>query len=308
MLAASSVTQTSMPENITTPQTEPVFEALPELTAASVTLYDPQTGKVLEYSQEDYVTGVVLSEMPVSFGHEALRAQAIACRTYALYNILRGREHPYGAQLCTDPAHCQAFCTPENASEEKLLAVKSAVQSTAGEIMLYDGAPILAVFHASSGKKTKSSAEVWGGELNYLVSVETPEWQINDGVINKNYTFSVQEFSSRIRTLCELSGLSDQQIANSITVQKADSGKVTGVSVCGEFIGGTAFANALGLRTSDFDVFCDGKNITVTCYGYGHGVGLSQYGAREMARQGANCYDILSHYYSGITFSKTSGV
>lgn len=266
-----------------------------------------QTGSgVLTLPMEEYVLGALLSEMPSSFHAEALKAQAVACRTYAVYKLSHPQKHKSGAALCESPACCQAYVPPESVSEERLAAAKSAVEATAGEILCCDGEPILAVFHASSGKKTNSSAEVWGGQRTYLVSVESGESEnpeLADACIAV-YTFSKENFASSLRSLCpSLAFRGDGEILAEITLEKSESGRVRSLRICENDIDATAFVRAFGLRSRDFSITV-GENVTVTTDGYGHGVGLSQLGAEDMAQKGYDYRAVLEHYYTGVSFGR----
>ena len=271
----------------------------------TVSLYNTSTGEVSEYSLEDYVTGTLLAEVPTSYSAEALKAQAIACRTYAVYKLLHSPQtgHDGGAQLCTSFAHCQAFTEKNSVSEERYAIAKKAVDDTAGIIMYYDKSPILAVFHSSSNKKTKSSADVWGGELAYLSAVETWESENPNIDISKQYTFSAAVFAEKMRGLdSELAACDDSTILSSVSVITSDDGKTTGIQICGKNISASKVSGALGLRSSDFSISLGDENVTVVSKGYGHGVGMSQYGAEDMAQKGFDCFKILAHYYTGINF------
>ncbi len=261
---------------------------------------------VLTLPMEEYVLGALLSEMPSSFHAEALKAQAVACRTYAVYKLSHPQKHKSGAALCESPACCQAYVSPESVSEERLAAAKSAVEATAGEILCCDGEPILAVFHASSGKKTSSSAEVWGGQRTYLVSVESGESEnpeLADACVAV-YTFSKENFAASLRSLCpSLAFRGDGEILAEITLEKSESGRVRSLRICENDIDAAAFVRAFGLRSRDFSISV-GENVTVTTDGYGHGVGLSQLGAEDMAQKGYDYRAVLEHYYTGVSFGR----
>ncbi len=259
----------------------------------TVTVYDTAAGENVVMPFEEYVLGVLLSEMPTSFEPEALKAQAIACRTYTVYKKSMGASHESGAQLCTSPSHCQAFTDPWSVSDERYKKAYAAVDATRGEIMLFDGKPVLAVFHASSDGKTRSSEEVWGGKLSYLTSVDTAEAFNPTMDITKEYYFSKAEFAARL-------GVADGDISE-VFLEKNASDRVSSVNVGGKTIAGGAFVRLFGLRSHSFDISV-GDTVVITCGGYGHGVGLSQYGAQDMAQKGYICKEILSHYYTGITF------
>lgn len=296
--------EVSAEEVVSAPQSIPAEQTLLFSGFSSVGL---QTGSgVLTLPMEEYVLGALLSEMPSSFHAEALKAQAVACRTYAVYKLSHPQKHKSGAALCESPACCQAYVPPESVSEERLAAAKSAVEATAGEILCCDGEPILAVFHASSGKKTSSSAEVWGGQRTYLVSVESGESEnpeLADACIAV-YTFSKENFASSLRSLCpSLAFRGDGEILAEITLEKSESGRVRSLRICENDIDATAFVRAFGLRSRDFSITVD-ENVTVTTDGYGHGVGLSQLGAEDMAQKGYDYRAVLEHYYTGVSFGR----
>ncbi len=260
----------------------------------SVTVYDTATGKNAVMPFEEYVLGVLLSEMPTSFEIEALKAQAIACRTYTVYKQSLGVNHESGAQLCTSPSHCQAFTDPWSVSDERYKKAYAAVDSTRGEIMFFEGKPVLAVFHASSDGKTRSSEEVWGGKLSYLTSVDTAEAFNPTMDITKEYYFQKTEFAARL-------GMFDDDISG-VFLEKNASGRVSLVKVGEKSVVGGDFVRVFGLRSHSFDVSLNDDTVVIICGGYGHGVGLSQYGAQDMAQRGYTCKEILSHYYTGISF------
>lgn len=292
----------SVPED-DTPSALPVraLDSAPDDTAGttlygfeSVTVYDVATGKNAEMPFEEYLLGVLLSEMPTSFEDEALKAQAIACRTYAVYKKSMGTTHESGAQLCTSPSHCQAFIDPWSVSRERFEKAYAAIDATRGQIMIFDGKPVLAVFHASSDKKTRSSEEVWGGRLSYLTSVDTAEAFNPTMDIMKEYRFSKSEFAARL-------GVAESDISV-IGLERNASGSVSRVNIGEKSMNGGDFVRLFGLRSHSFEISVIEDNIIITCGGYGHGVGMSQYGAQDMAQKGYSCAEILSHYYTGISF------
>lgn len=266
---------------------------------SEILLYNVQDDVCEEYDLEEYVTCTLLAEMPTSYDIEALKAQAVACRTYAVYKLLSGVNHNNGANLCTSPAHCQAFISSETVTPERYEIARNAVKETENIIMFYDGQPILAVFHASCGQKTNSSAEVWGGERSYLQSVNTFESLNPDMETVKTYTFAKNEFLSKLKK----AGFEISDVTNVYTTRNP-SGKTSGLYVSGVFIKGETAANALNLRSCDYDASYNPQDdvLTFTVYGYGHGVGMSQKGAQDLAQRGYLFHEILGHYYTGITF------
>ena len=240
-----------------------------------------------------YLVGVVRAEMPASFELEALKAQTVAARTYTLYKIQSGGNHGDTAQICTDSTCCQAYLSEEQARanwgenadayEEK---VEEAVKSTDGQTILYGGVPILAVFHSSSAGLTRAAGEVWMNDLPYLQAVTSPE---AEAVIPNYYSraeFTAEEFREKIQAAYPEADL---------------SGSVDTLSVGGVTMKGTALRSVLGLRSACFEWEAQDGTIVFYVTGYGHGVGLSQYGANQMAAEGADYREILTHYYTGVT-------
>lgn len=264
------------------------------------------TGEVRTLPLEEYVTGVVLAEMPVSFAPDALRAQAVAARTHTLYQSERGVRHQ-NADICSDSACCQAWIDRTQAEalwgEEEAKRMwkiaSGAVSDTAGEILLWQSEPICAAFHASSAGRTASSAEVWGGVLAYLVSVSTPET-----AAVRTLTVSDERFAALLASAgCTVSGAPEGWIE---TIDLTESGRVAALTVCGQSFSGTAFRRLFSLSSASFSVtFCDGAFV-IESAGSGHGVGMSQYGADAMARSGEDYRAILAHYYPGTVLAQDS--
>ena len=261
-------------------------ESLP--TVSEIRVLDD--GEVFTMSLEEYVVGAVLGEMPQSFERQALMAQAVACRTFAVRAAVKHDKHT-DADVCTDYRCCQSFTDPKSVSYDRS-AAESAVSATRGIIAVYDGEPILAAYHASSVIRTRSSAEVWGGALDYLVPVAAVE--------------SKESAAETVR-------ISSEHLKAAIKKQKAFNGEKLCFSfdaqgLCiGASDGKTAVTvrelqRAAGLRSETFSVVSDGDDYIFTCYGYGHGVGMSQYGANTLAESGYDFYEILKYYYSGIGF------
>lgn len=297
-------------------QEEPVIEdaSTPQIQAPdnapsqSITVFNNKQNSIATMPLEEYVLSVLLAEMPSSYHIEALKAQAIACRTYAIYKLQNG-SHSNGADICTSASHCQAFFDVSglDKSSDKYLRAKQAVDATASQVMLYDGKPILAVYHSSSGDMTSSSREVWGGHREYLQSVPTYENTIPTFSVVKPYAFAKDDFISRLSSLdSAASSLSYDEIASSFSQSLTDSGRCHTILVGDIKIPVQSFVNKFSLRSSKFDVSFGSDSVTITTHGYGHGVGLSQMGAEQLAREGLSCYDILSHYYRGVLFSAYS--
>jgi len=271
-------------------------------------------GKVLEMDMGTYLVGVVRAEMPASFELEALKAQAVAARTYTLYKLQSGGNHGETADICTDHTCCQAYVGEEEAranwgedagaNEAK---VEEAVRATDGQAALYGGVPILAVFHSSSAGLTRAAGEVWLNDLPYLQAVSSPE--PGDRIPNYYSRVEFTEGELRERLLAafpeaELSG----GMENWLGTPDADSaGSVATVSVGGVTAKGTQVRSALGLRSACFTWEVQEGKMVFFVTGYGHGVGLSQYGANAMATGGADYREIVTHYYTGVTVEPYGG-
>lgn len=275
--------------------------------AHTLRLWDGSSVQTLSVAA--YLPGVVRGEMPATFEEEALKAQAVAERTYLYYRMSAAPKssHP-DADVCTDPSCCTAWLSAE-AAQEKWGAdfqryearVQQAVQDTDGQVVLYDGAPIMAVFHSSSAGATAASGDVWAAELPYLVSVESPENA--DSV--PNY-YSVSHFGGEAFRAAFLAAYPAAKLSGSpegwITgVLLTEEGRVASAVVGGVTVTGKELRRLYGLRSTAFTVEADSAGVTFHVTGYGHGVGLSQYGANRLAQEGKTWQEILQWYYTGVT-------
>lgn len=289
--------------------TQPAEGSDPSSEGITVTVYDTEVGRVMSLGLEEYLVGVVAGEMPVSFGAEALKAQAVAARSYAMYKIAHGSQYidsHCGAQLCTDSTHCKAYVTRDmlaakwgaETADDIFEKVSAAVFETGGEIITYEGEAALAVFHSSSDGVTESAAAVWGRHVPYLVSVETPESTEPQVTV-----FTRQQIADALAD----HGIDYDETGLTPQLTYDDAGRVAAVAFGDMSIPGTQVREALGLRSTDFTlVILDGEYI-FTSRGYGHGVGMSQYGAAAMAAEGSNYREILAHYYPGTELIKIEG-
>ena len=270
-------------------------------------------GKVEEMTMADYLWRGVAAEMPAAFESEALKAQAVAARTYTLYKMEGGgsANHPE-ADACDDITCCQAYIDPQKAKEnwndnaqsytEK---ITQAVSDTAGQVMTYDGKPIQAVFFSSSTASTEDAQAVWGNSLPYLVSVSSPE-----GEEVPNYystvTLTREEVEKKVKEAYPDADLSGDPAGWLSGMTLTASGRVGSMKVGGVELSGGAVRTLFGLRSACFQVTYQENQFTFSVTGYGHGVGMSQYGANAMAAQGSSWQDILTHYYTGVTLEAKS--
>ena len=276
----------------------------------SAVLLTVQDGETVEsMALDQYLRGVVRGEMPASFELEALKAQAAAERTYVYYQLAAGRKeaHP-DADVCTDPSCCSAWLS-EEAAREKWgedfdgweSRIEEAVAATDGQTALYDGQPILAVFHSSSAGKTAEAGDVWSGDVPYLRSVDSPEGEETV----PNYYSAAEFTAAEAKTLLAqahpeltFSGGPDKWFG---AAERDDSGRVSTVEVCGAPLRGVEVRRIFSLRSACFTIDAAAERVTFRVTGYGHGVGMSQYGANELARQGKTWQEILMWYYADIT-------
>ena len=243
---------------------------------------------------EEYLTGVVLGEMPASFELEALKAQAVVARTYTLRRWESGSKH-INADICTDPSCCQAYQNPDSytGSRELVDKVRSAVKDTWGMVLTYEGALIEATYFSSSGGRTEDAQAVWGSDLPYLQATDSPE----DGYAEKymhTVSFTADEFRNALDR--KLTGDCTEWFGNTTYT---NGGGVDTMVIGGREYAGTELRQLLGLRSTAFTVSVFENRITITTRGYDHRVGMSQYGAEAMAVAGNTFDEILSHYYQG---------
>ena len=265
---------------------------------------DQNTGEVQQVPRRDYLIGAVAAEMPLSWPDEALKAQAVAAHSYVLYC----RDHATaanGAWLSADPARRQGYLTDAvlhsywgtdyEANYARLSALADAVLS---DVLCYDGAAAGTSYFAISNGRTEASENVWGTALPYLVPVDSSTDTAAD---NYEYTLNLsaaqlqQLLAERLGIAADLS----QQAQWFGTPVLTPSGYVDSLPVCGQPVQGTALRKALGLRSTCFTVVWQSGTFSFTTRGYGHGVGMSQWGAKALAEQGADYRAILAHYYPG---------
>lgn len=242
---------------------------------------------------EDYVLGVVLGEMPVQFQSQALMAQAVVARTYACKSV----KHTAG-NICADSSCCQAYLSPEEylylGGDESLLeVVKQAVRNTKDEVLVYHGELIEATYFSCSGGRTEPAYAVWGADVPYLQSVESPGEE-NATHYTDTVTFTVEEFCEMLGM--DLTGSPESWIDK---ISYTAGGGVDTITLDGHIFSGTDIRKCLNLRSTAFVMTAIGNTITVTTKGFGHRVGMSQYGAQAMALQGKKYDEILLHYYPG---------
>lgn len=257
-----------------------------------VKVYRSEIRQIEQMSLEEYVLGTVAAEMPASFELEALKAQAVCARTYALRKLIEDKEFPEGADLSDDITTCQAYVNAEEFAnrhpyqhEQWWAKIQQAVNETRGEVILHDNQLIDALYHSTCGGQTASAQEAFGREVAYLQSVNCGYCQQSRRYVTQQ-DFTWQEVADLIGK-----GQSIQVLA------KNASGRVQRVKVNQRVMSGSEFRQTFALPSTWFAINTNAKGLSITSRGYGHGVGLCQYGAQGMAQQGKNYQQILSHYY-----------
>lgn len=269
--------------------------------AAPVTIRLRGTDGTWEETDLDaYLVGVVLAEMPASFEEEALKAQSVAARTYAWKANITGGKHGDGS-VCTQSDCCQGYLSQEdyirkNGSWENLEKVRRAVYATSGQVLTYEGQLIEATYFSCSGGSTEDAQSVWGAELPYLRSVDSPGEEAAAGFWDREI-FSYDDFQKELGVTLE--GEPEDWFGETTYTE---GGGVASLEIGGEAYAGTLLRSKLNLRSTAFSVAV-GEQIVITTRGYGHRVGMSQYGADAMAVRGKTYREILAHYYQGTQIS-----
>ena len=263
-------------------------------------------------SMAEFLLGVVAAEMPARFHPEALRAQAVAARTYTLHRMSEfpAARHP-GAYVCGSYACCKAFHSPERLRvrwgdrfDYYSAIIADAVRATDGVILLYGGEPILAAFHAASYEYTEASGSIWGS-LPYLQSVRTFEGEADVPRFYASVEMSFSQFRDAVRGTFPGAVLHDDNIPYWITEQRyTDAGRLDSLNIGGVTVTGPQFRRLFGLRSTAVRFAFDAQGLTITTGGHGHGVGMSQFGANAMAELGHTYEEILRWYYTNVTIGR----
>ena len=248
--------------------------------------------EVMWMPMEEYLEGVLLGEMPVSFHPEALKAQAVVARTYTVKRSTQSPKHAEGA-VCTDSACCQAYAELSDFTQTQLEKIRTATRETAGQVLTYNEMLIDATYFSCSGGRTEAAVAVWGTDVPYLQAVDSPGEGFSSAYLD-TVTYSIEEFSELLHT--DLQG--DQSTWFS-DITYTPGGGVESMLICGKEYTGTQLRSLLKLRSTAFYMTALGDSVTITTRGYGHRVGMSQYGAEAMAQSGSKYEEILAHYYPG---------
>lgn len=287
------------------PETQNITDTEKDKKEQNIIVLNSETGQNMNMKMSDYIFGVVAAEMPAEYCEEALKAQAVAAYTYALYKIKENADKPYDItdSFATDQHYIDEQETQKKWGEKAAKnseKIKNAVKSVEGEYISYSGEPILALYHAISGGKTENILDVFSVELPYLVSCDSIG-DLLDAEYQSSVVLTPEQFSTILKDKVTLSGEAKDWVGQ---IQHRDNGYVKSVNVCGKEFKGTEIRSIFSLRSANFDLSYDGVSFNFNVRGYGHGVGMSQTGAEYMAKQGGTYKEILMWYYKNCEISK----
>lgn len=275
----------------------------------TIKLFHKESGQIEEIPIDEYLYGVVSAEMPANYEEEALKAQAVAARTYTIYQISNSKEKHGDADICDDSTCCQAWIFKESRMqkwieedrEKNWSKIVSAVNDTAGQIITYNNEAINAFFHSNSGGKTELASNVWigGKDFPYLQSVETSG---EDGYTqySSEVTISKTDLLEKLKQEYPDIQINYEESECIKILDYTQSGRVKTVKFGNTVIAGTKVRSLIGLKSTNFSIKLDGENVIFSVKGYGHGVGMSQTGADSMAKAGNSYEEILKHFYTGV--------
>jgi stage II sporulation protein D len=277
--------------------------------SVEVAVYRAAKGKIETVPMENYLVGVVAAEMPAEFNEEALKAQALTARTYIVNKMVTKESLgvPKGAEV-TDTQLNQVYKSDDELKREwgidyswKRKKILDAVKATSGQIITYKGAPIDASFFSTSNGYTENSEDYWSGKIPYLRSVPSP-WDLKSPKFTYQEVKTVSEFEAKL-------GVKIGSSSNIGTIIDRTAGNRVGkVNINGKILTGRDIRDKLGLKSSDFTWKRRGNDIIITTRGFGHGVGMSQYGANGMASEGKSYKQIVKYYYKGVQISSAQGM
>ena len=274
----------------------------------TIKLLHSKTNQIEEIQLDEYLYGVVSSEMPANYEAEALKAQEVVARTYTIYQIINNNGKHENAEICDDSNCCQAWISKQDRlekweaeeAEENWNKIVDAVDSTKGEIITYNGVPINAFFHANSGGITESSLNIWGEvDYPYLKSVET-SGEEGYTQYKSEVILTKEELLNKLKTKYEDCSIDFSNQDCIQILEYTTSGRVKTIKFGNTEIAGTEARTLLELKSTNFTFKIDGENIIFSVIGYGHGVGMSQTGADALAKEGLKYDEIIKHFYTDV--------
>jgi stage II sporulation protein D len=304
-----------------------IYPPTPQLSSFddTVKVFVVSSNEICDMQLEEYIKGVVAAEMPASFGIEALKAQAVAARTFTLRRMTAlggpGCTANPGADICTDHRHCQAWVSQDELRKRMgyinypvyASKIQDAVNSTRGLAATYQGNLIEAYYHAASGGATDNSEEVWSNPVPYLRGVST-EFESKEPDFREEVSFTMDDLEKKLDTSLKEKKSTTYKVAGKdvqvISEEKMDkpievlgvskAGRVKEIRIGDKVFSGYTLRTLLGLASTKMTYRIAGNKVYIVTTGYGHGVGMSQYGANVMAEAGKNFEEILKHYYQDI--------
>lgn len=262
-------------------------------------------GEVVSVTMADYLVGAVAAEMPALFELEALKAQAVAIRTYIMNKASYENPNHPEADVCTDPSCCKAYISEQTMSENwgedyetYINKIRTATAETDGQYLTYEGQAIQAVFHAGSIGETENSSAIWS-DVPYLASVDSPETEETVPALVTKVSFNSAEFMQALCLAYPAISLPESPEQWISEINYTDTGRVDSLVIAEVSISGNSARSIFSLRSTDFDLEYKDEEFVFTVRGYGHGVGMSQEGANLYAKDGMSYSEILAHYYIG---------
>lgn len=281
----------------------PQVQELP-VSQVSVDVYRTQKQAVEKVPLEEYVRGVIASEMPADFEIEALKAQAIAARTYIVRRMIEKDFSDSPEGIVTDTVEHQVYRSEEELKELwgrdfdwKISRMNKAINETVGQVITFDGKPIDATFFSTSNGYTENSEDYWSQEIPYLRSVES-KWDEQSPRFETSVTMPIEEFQNRLGIQLALPVSDSDQVAE--VLSRTQGNRIGEIKIGDAVFTGREVRESLEIDSSDFTVDIQGNNVIITTRGYGHGVGMSQYGANGMAQDGYNADEIIQYYYYNV--------
>lgn len=277
----------------------------------TIKLLHSSTQEVEELDLDTYLLGVVSAEMPANFEQEALNAQAICARTYTIYKIANGSKHE-NADICDNSGCCQAWISKEDRLEKwneeernnNWTKIETAVNTTKGKIITYEGKPINAFFHSNSGGATDTASSVWGGtNYPYLQTVETSGEDAYSQYASE-VLISREEFISKIKEYHDNFTIDFNQENQIEVIEYTEGNRIKTIKIGNLNLSGVELRTLFGLKSANFQINIEEENIKFSVIGYGHGVGMSQTGADSMAKEGKTYEEIIKHYYTGVDITQ----
>ena len=265
-----------------------------------VSVKKTQTEEIIKIPFEDYIIGVVAGEMPATFELEALKAQAVAARSYVMKQMVYNKDKDYDVvdsvlnQVYLSDSHLKSVWKEEYT--KKINKIKTAVLETYNEYLEYDGQVIDAMFFSTSVGYTENSEEVFTNSVPYLRSVSST-WDTISPVYEVDYNFDLIDFYKKL-------ALDYNESLNVEIIETTSTGRIKKLKINGVEFLGSKVVNLLNLKSNYFTINLKEKEVYIKTKGYGHGVGMSQYGSQAMALKGYNYKQILEHYYQGTNLKK----